>query len=177
MDRIVDRLQITKPSATTRNRSMTHATRYAKRIQQNTVNHLRQNSHYLEIFNLITSDALFDHIESLLPEHRERLFPPTETLSMFITQVLSADRSCQNIVSQAAIQRLTTGLPICSTHTGGYCRARQRLPLDLIRELSEFLGNHMHHHKFWGQVFDLCCDISKFKDLTLCMTPCFNSIT
>lgn len=125
---------------------MTHATRCAKRIQQSTVNHLRQNSHYLEIFNLITSDALFDHIESLLPEHRERLFPPTETLSMFITQVLSADRSCQNIVSQAAIQRLTTGLPICSTHTGGYCRARQRLPLDLIRELSEFLGNYMHHH-------------------------------
>ncbi len=123
---------------------MIHATRCTKRIQRKTVNHRRQNSHYLDIFNLITSNALFDRIESLLPEHRERLFPPTETLSMFITQTLSADRSCQNIVNQAAIQRLTSSLPTCSTHTGGYCRARQRLPLDMIRELTGYLGNQLH---------------------------------
>jgi len=109
------------------------------------VSHFRQNSHYLDIFNLITSDSLFDRLESLLPEHRERLFPPTETLSMFVAQALNADRSCQNIVNQAAIQRLSSGLPTCSTHTGGYCRARYRLPLDLILELTRFLGSHMNN--------------------------------
>ncbi len=95
MDRIGDRLQIAKPSTTTRSRSMTHATPCACRIQQNSVLYHCQNSSYLDVFNLVTSDALFDRIESLLPEHRERLFPPTETLSMFVTQALNADRSCQ----------------------------------------------------------------------------------
>ena len=33
-------------------------------------------------FNLLTGPAWFDQVEALLPEHRERLFPPTETLSM-----------------------------------------------------------------------------------------------
>jgi len=125
---------------------MTHATPCASRIQQSSVLYHCQNSSYLDVFNLVTSDALFDRIESLLPEHRERLFPPTETLSMFVTQALNADRSCQNIVNQAAIQRLSGGLPTCSTHTGGYCRARHRLPLGLISELSRFLGRHMNRN-------------------------------
>ncbi len=125
---------------------MSHATLYAKRIQQNSVRSIRHDSHYLSIFNVITSDALYDRIESLLPEHRERLFPPTETLSMFVAQALNADRSCQNIVNQAAIERLSNGLPTCSTHTGGYCRARRRLPLDMICELTQFLGSHMNHN-------------------------------
>lgn len=32
-------------------------------------------------FNLLTSPELLDRVESLLPGHRERLFPPAETLS------------------------------------------------------------------------------------------------
>lgn len=44
-------------------------------------------------FNLLTDDASLDQVEALLPVHRERLFPPTEVLSMFLAQALSADRS------------------------------------------------------------------------------------
>lgn len=86
-------------------------------------------------FNLLTGASLLDTVESLLPEHRERLFPPTETLSMFLAQALSEDRSCQRAVDNAAIQRLLGGLPQCSAHTGGYCRARQRLPMTMVRTL------------------------------------------
>ena len=78
------------------------------------------------LFNMLTSDVLFDEIERLSPDHRERLFTPTETLSLFLTQSLSADRSCQNIVNQTAIDRLASGLPQCSSHTGAYCRARKK---------------------------------------------------
>ena len=91
-------------------------------------------------FNALTGPHWFDQVESLLPEHRERLFPPTETLSMFLSQALSADRSCQKAVDEAAIKRLTQGLPQCSTHTGAYCRARQRLPLAMIRSLVRYTG-------------------------------------
>jgi len=108
--------------------------------QQHFIQAQRTESDCLSTFNLLTSDILFDEVEKLLPEHRERLFPPTETLAMFVTQALSADRSCQYIVNQAAVQRLVTGLPTCSTHTGGYCRARQRLPLEMVSGLTHFLG-------------------------------------
>ncbi len=49
--------------------------------QQNT-----QNSDSLSFFNQLTSPELLDTLEGQLPEHRERLYPPTETLSMFLAQ-------------------------------------------------------------------------------------------
>jgi hypothetical protein len=97
----------------------------------------------LSTFNLLTSDLLFDELEQHLPEHRERLYPPTETLAMFIAQAMSTDRSCQHAVNQAAIHRLVNGLPQCSTQTGGYCKARQRLPQELVSRLTCYLGQQI----------------------------------
>ena len=91
-------------------------------------------------FNALTAPQWLDQVETLLPAHRERLFPPTEALSMFLNQALSADRSCQHAVDESAIKRLTQDLPQCSTHTGAYCRARQRLPLAMIRSLVHSTG-------------------------------------
>lgn len=96
------------------------------------------------IFNTLTDDEFFDHVESLLPAHRERLFPPTEVLAMFITQALNADSSCQKIVNDIAVKRLTYGLPTCSTATGAYCRGRQRLPLAMVRNLARYSGQKLH---------------------------------
>ena len=110
------------------------------RTQQKLIQKKRSNNDCYRMFNLLTSADLLDKVEEQLPEHRERLFPPTETLAMFITQALSADRSCQNIVNQAAMQRLISGLPSCSTHTGGYCRARARLPLSMIKNISLYVS-------------------------------------
>ena len=94
-------------------------------------------------FNLLTSPALLDRVESLLPEHRERLFPPTETLSMFLSQALSADRSCQRAVNETVVKRLIGGLPRASTHTGAYCRARTRLPETMLSGLTQHTGQMM----------------------------------
>lgn len=121
---------------------MPHSTT-AGRAQQRFIQTQRAQSNCLSTFNLLTSDVLFEQVENLLPPHRERLFPPTETLAMFITQALSADRSCQHAVNQAAVHRLVSGLPDCSTHTGGYCRARQRLPTEMVAGLTRYLGQHI----------------------------------
>src|ERR1700704_5326713 len=91
-------------------------------------------------FNVLTGPEMFDQVESLLPRHRERLFAPTETLSMFLAQALNADRSCQNAVNEAAVRRTRGALPRCSTHTGAYCRARQRLPMEMVRTLARHSG-------------------------------------
>jgi hypothetical protein len=97
-------------------------------------------------FNLLTGPELFDEVESVLPDHRERRFPPTETLSMFLAQALSADRSCQKAVDEAAIKRLAAGLKPCSTHTGGYCRARRRLPVKMVTTLAGYVGQRVTTH-------------------------------
>jgi hypothetical protein len=53
----------------------------------------------VEYFNMLTSPELLETTEALLPEHRERLYPPTVTLSMFMRQVMEADGSCQKAVN------------------------------------------------------------------------------
>ena len=108
--------------------------------QQKRVSSHAANSDSYAFFNLLTGPECLEAVESLLPAHRERLFPPTETLSMFLAQAMSADRSCQKAVDDAAIKRLMGGLPICSTHTGAYSRARHRLPLDMVSTLAGHTG-------------------------------------
>ena len=88
------------------------------RAQQRRVRAQARGSDAYAFFNLLTGPELFDEVESVLPDHRERCFPPTETLSMFLAQALSADRSCQKAVDEAAIKRLAAGLKPGSTHTG-----------------------------------------------------------
>lgn len=122
------------------------ARRQSQRAQQKAILEHRDGVDEFTYFNLLTSPELLHQLESLLPEHRERLFPPTETLSMFITQVLSADSSCQNAVDKAAMSRLSNALPVCSTNTGAYCQARQRLPLELIQRMVQVSGNLLCSH-------------------------------
>lgn len=124
-----------------------HATRSAVRQQHKRIDTYRANCDSYSFFNLLTSDRLLDNVEALLPAvHRERLYPPTETLSMFLSQAMSADRSCQHIVNQATLQRLAGGLTTGSTCTGGYCLARKRLPLEMVSNLTQHLGALMDEH-------------------------------
>jgi hypothetical protein len=95
----------------------------------------------VEFFNILTSSQLLDTTEALLPKHRERLYPPTVALSMFMHQVLESDGSCQKAVNGWAAQRAVDGLSPCSVRTGGYCRARQRLPLGMLSTLTRETGH------------------------------------
>lgn len=91
-------------------------------------------------FDLLTDDSTLHAVESELPVHRERLLPPTETLAMFLAQALSADRSCQHAVNAFVARRVAGGLSPCSTATGAYARARQRLPESMVSSLVRFTG-------------------------------------
>ena len=98
----------------------------------------------VEFFNVLTSPDLLEATEALMPEHRERLYPPTVTLSMFMRQVLESDGSCQKAVNGWAAQRVADGLKPMSVRTGGYCRARQRLPLGMLSGLTRETGRQLH---------------------------------
>jgi hypothetical protein len=93
------------------------------------------------MFNLLTGRQLLERAEVALREHRERLYPPTETLSMFVAQVLSADGSCQQAVDAAMVTRLIAGLGSGSTDTSADCKARARPPLAMISTLARGCGD------------------------------------
>jgi hypothetical protein len=118
-------------------RSLQRQRRLAKQVQKVDANHF---------FNLLTSPQLLEPVEALLPAYRERKYPPTVTLAMFLGQVLSADGSCQKVVNEAIVNRLLSGLPADSANTGGYCRARQRLPQEMVRELAQQTGALLSEH-------------------------------
>ena len=61
-----------------------HATHRPVTGQQQRVRHYASHADSYAMFNLLTAPQLFDRVEALLPVHRERKFPPTETLSMFL---------------------------------------------------------------------------------------------
>ncbi len=108
--------------------------------RQTRIGRQARSTQAVEFFNVLTSTELLGTTEALLPGHRERLYPPTVTLSMFMRQVLEADGSCQKAVNGWAAQRVADGLSPCSVRTGGFCRARQRLPLEMISALTRETG-------------------------------------
>src|SRR3989344_3934591 len=50
--------------------------------QQQRIRRRADQSDAHTFFNLLTSPALLDRVESLLPEHRERLFPPSRLVGL-----------------------------------------------------------------------------------------------
>ena len=98
----------------------------------------------VDFFNILTGDELLRLTDELSPAHRERLYPPTVTLSMFMRQTLEQDASCQKAVNGWAAQRASDGLPGMSVRTGGYCRARQRLPLKMVKALACETARQLH---------------------------------
>jgi hypothetical protein len=107
-------------------RSVRQQRQIAKQVEKADANHF---------FNLLTSPQLLQHVEGHLPEHRERKFPPTLTLAMFLGQVLSADGSCQSAVNEVSVARLLSGLNAGSASTSAYCQARARLPESMVSAL------------------------------------------
>jgi hypothetical protein len=94
----------------------------------------------VEFFNVLTGPELLDLTEAHLPEHRERLYSPTVTLSMFMMQALNEDGSCQKVVNAWAARREAEGLSANSVGTGSYCKARQRLPIGMVMALTRASG-------------------------------------
>jgi hypothetical protein len=115
-----------------------HSQQHARRISRSA-----EQIGAVDFFNLLTGPELLEMTDALLPEHRERLYPPTLALSMFMGQVLSEDGSCQKAVDGWAAQRAAEGLSVQSVNTGAYCKARQRLPVEMVSTLSRYTAQQL----------------------------------
>ena len=82
---------------------------------------------------------------------RERIDTPGITLSLFFSQILSDDHSCDEAVERLQNFRHDQGLSSVSSETGSYCEARQRLPQALIWDLARRVEQSIHNHakKSW----------------------------
>jgi hypothetical protein len=61
-------------------------------------------------------------------QDRATVYTSSTIINTFLAQMLHADRSCQQAVAGVAAHRAAQGRAPCSADTGGYCRARQRIP-------------------------------------------------
>lgn len=68
------------------------------------------------------------------------IYTPAVTLWAFLAQVLSASKSCVAAVGRVIALRIALGLPPCSAHTGGYSKARAKLPEGFLRRLTYQVG-------------------------------------
>jgi hypothetical protein len=71
---------------------------------------------------------------------RNRIYGPLVTLKLFLEQVLSADRSCQDAVARGLSERVALDQAPCSLNSASYCEARKRLPLSLPVRLAKEVG-------------------------------------
>ena len=89
-----------------------------------------------------------EHIDAVLAQHplrfRERLYTPFVTLWTFLYQVLASDQSCRAAVARLLALLCLGGQDSASARTGSYCKARQRLPEDLLADLARRNGNDLH---------------------------------
>jgi len=118
-----------------------------ERIQQKVLMLKRQ---FLQGERGLFDQALSDHevaaivgVGELIPPHRERIYTPLDTLRLFVGQVLSTDRACQDVVGRRLSERIAQGLSVSALNTSAYCDARQRLPIQLPETLGAKLAERL----------------------------------
>lgn len=98
----------------------------------------------LPFLALLSRPAIDAACRAIGHQWRERIYLPWITLGLFLSQVLSADQSCDEAVDRFQKYRYDQGLPPVSTETTSYCEARGRLPEPLVWELVRRTGRSIH---------------------------------
>jgi len=125
---------------------MNHSRKIIKAQQNISLNKLK-NSNLDFIQSFIEEDKLSDILNN-----RNRIYTPQKTLSMFISQSLNQDASCQNRVNKLALHQDDK----ISISTSGYCKARKRLSTSAISTLTKNIAINnenkvVNHWKFRGR--------------------------
>ena len=84
-----------------------------------------------------------DFLAELDTTSRERHFPMFVVFWAWLAQCLNFNASCSKAVSLIQSWSASQGLPIPSSGTGGYCQARQRLPLSFLEAVARKSTSHL----------------------------------
>ena len=97
----------------------------------------------LPFSNVLSKKLVLETLGSVGGRYYDSLYNPVVTLWIFLTQMISADRSMAAAVEGFLGWRLSQGLSACSTNTGGYSRARGRLGEPLLAKLTRITGSEL----------------------------------
>jgi len=98
----------------------------------------------LPFLDLLSQELIEDMCRQGNHPWRKRTYTPWITLGLFLSQVLSDGKSCDEAVDRFQRFRSDQGLPAVSTETASYCEARQRLPEELAWNLVRRTGQSIH---------------------------------
>lgn len=94
----------------------------------------------LPLSSLVSGDAVERACREEGYTSRAGLYTPFTTILTFIAQLIGADGSCQQAVNGLIASRTAAGRSRCSADTGGYCKARSRLPEQIFWRLARQSG-------------------------------------
>jgi len=100
----------------------------------------------LPLGQLLTADDLqhaLGHYHVHFGDTAQAVFTPAILLWTWLWQCLSRARSCGAAVFRTSVLLAALKLPPWSEDTGGYCRARAKLPVALLRHLALTIGQRL----------------------------------
>jgi hypothetical protein len=116
------------------------STKAPSRSQFDSVRDQLHQSRGLPFLNLISRSLVEASCRHCNHFWRDRVYTPWITLSLFLSQILSDDQSCDDAVDRFQKYRYDQGLPCVSPETTSYCQTRQRLPEELVWDLVRRTG-------------------------------------
>jgi hypothetical protein len=111
---------------------MSQNTRHLVRDQINVL----RDSEQLPFCDLLDERTIQKVLDQEGVRFRDTVFTPIVTLWTFLAQVLNADRSCRKVIDQLLAYLVARGKEPCRPETDTYCKARQRLPVGVMRSLT-----------------------------------------
>lgn len=91
--------------------------------------------------DVLSNESLKKHLSKVA--YRDRIFTPELTLYGFLSQAIGADQSCQASVCQITAHLISQGAEAPSPNTAAYCKARARLPEDVLSGLTRESGQQL----------------------------------
>ena len=97
----------------------------------------------LPFAELLPAELLTQLLEAQDIEFHDRIYTPLVTLAMFLSQCQDADPSQRQAVARFIAHRVAQEQSACSSKTGAYSKARQRLPEKILADLTRHTGKQL----------------------------------
>jgi hypothetical protein len=97
----------------------------------------------LPFANLLPVELIGKLLDEAETAFYDRIYSPLVTLAMFLSQCQDADHSQRQAVARLIAHRVAQEQPACSSNTGAYAKARQRLPEKILAELTRHTGKQL----------------------------------
>jgi hypothetical protein len=111
---------------------------------------VRQQARRLDGFAGLVAKFIPPELFNLTEDQRNRIYSPWVTFIAFLSQVLTRGSACREAVRRVQAWRLASKQTLPDKNTCGYCTARRRLGLPLLRAAHERIGQWIEAHRRGG---------------------------